>query len=276
MKSRFWRNAPRTTALYALLLVLAVISVFPFWWMIVTAVSKDGNPFEYPPPMWPQSFSLDNFLEVFHTIPMFSFYKNSILITVFTVFWKLTICSLAAYPLARMEFRGKKLIFTLIMLTMVLPSEANFLANFITLNKLRLTDTYAGVILPNIATAVAIFLLKQAFEEIPQDLIDAARVDGASEWRIFRSIMVPLIMPWLATVGILTAVEAWNDYIWPSIVLTYPDSFPLSSGVLYLRGTYGSSTRVIAAGTVLTILPVLLAFLFTQRFFMRGLDGAIK
>jgi putative chitobiose transport system permease protein len=175
-----------------------------------------------------------------------------------------------------MEFRGKKLIFILIMSTMVLPSEANFLANFITLNKLRLTDTIAGVILPNVVTAVAIFVLKQAFEEIPQDLIDAARVDGASEWQIFWRVMLPLITPWLATVGILTAVETWNDYIWPSIELNHPDSFPLSSGILYLRGTYGSSTRVIAAGTVLTIVPILVMFLLTQRFFMRGLDGAVK
>jgi putative chitobiose transport system permease protein len=271
-----WRAIPRITFLYAVLVVLAVISIFPFWWTIVTAFSKDGNPFEYPPPMWPQSPSLDNFIEVFHTIPMLHFYKNSILITVWAVLWKLVLCSLAAYPLARMEFRGKKLIFILIMSTMVLPSEANFLANFITLNKLRLTDTIAGVILPNVVTAVAIFVLKQAFEEIPQDLIDAARVDGASEWQIFWRVMLPLITPWLATVGILTAVETWNDYIWPSIVLNHPDSFPLSSGILYLRGTYGSSTRVIAAGTVLTIVPILVMFLLTQRFFMRGLDGAVK
>ena len=122
----------------------------------------------------------------------------------------------------------------------------------------------------------AILLLKQAFEEVPQDLIDAARVDGASEWTIFTRIMLPLIAPWLATVGILTAVEAWNEYIWPSIVMSKPDEFPLSVGVLYLRGTFGSSTRVIAAGTIITILPTLAAFLFTQRYFMRGMDGAVK
>jgi putative chitobiose transport system permease protein len=175
-----------------------------------------------------------------------------------------------------MQFRGRKLVFGLILATLVLPSEVNFLVNFITVTKLSLVDTYAGVILPNIVTAVAILLLKQAFEEVPQDLIDAARVDGASEWVIFTRIMLPLISPWLATVGILTAVEAWNEYIWPSIVMSKPDEFPLSVGVLYLRGTFGSSTRVIAAGTIITILPTLAAFLFTQRFFMRGMDGAVK
>ncbi len=261
---------------YLLLCTLAVVCVFPFWWTLVTALSTEGNVFAFPPTFWPRAPSLENFAEVFRAIPMFAFFKNSVLIAAFTVFWKLTLCSLAAYPLARMRFRGRKLVFGIILATLVLPSEVNFLVNFITVTKLSLVDTYTGVILPNVVTAVSILLLKQAFEEVPQDLVDAARVDGASEWTIFTRIMLPLIAPWLATVGILTAVEAWNEYIWPSIVMSKPDEFPLAVGVLYLRGTFGSSTRVIAAGTVLTILPTLAAFLFTQRFFMRGMDGAVK
>jgi putative chitobiose transport system permease protein len=261
---------------YFLLCVLALICIFPFWWTVVTAISTEGNIFAFPPTFWPKSPSLQNFAEVFRVIPMLSFFKNSILITFWTVFWKLSLCSLAAYPLARMHFRGRKLVFGLILATMVLPSEVNFLVNFITVTKLSLVDTYTGVILPNIITAVSILLLKQAFEEVPQDLIDAARVDGAKEWTIFWKIVLPLISPWLATVGILSTVEAWNDYIWPFIVMSKPDEFPLSVGVLYLSGTYGSSTRVIAAGTVLTILPMLAVFLGTQRFFMRGMDGAVK
>lgn len=261
---------------YAILIALGALCVFPFWWTLVTAISTEGNIFAFPPTFWPQAPSLENFAEVFNSIPMWQFYKNSLLITVSTVFWKLLVCSLAAYPLARMQFQGKKLVFGLILATMVLPSEVNFLTNFITLTKLSLVNTYTGVILPNVVTAVSILLLKQAFEEVPQDLIDAARVDGAPEWTIFWKIVLPLITPWLATVGILSAVEAWNDYIWPSIVLGKPEDFPLSAGILYLRGAYGSSTRVIAAGTILTIVPILVAFLFTQRFFMRGMDGAVK
>ena len=261
---------------YLVLCALAVVCVFPFWWTLVTALSTEGNIFEFPPTFWPQAPSLVNFAEVFRAIPMLLFFKNSLLIAGLTVLWKLALCSAAAYPLSRMHFRGRKLVFGIILATLVLPSEVNFLVNFITVTKLSLVDTYTGVILPNVVTAVAILLLKQAFDEVPQDLIDAARVDGASEWIIFRKIMLPLIAPWLATVGILTAVEAWNEYIWPSIVMSKPDEFPLSVGVLYLRGTFGSSTRVIAAGTILTILPTLAAFLFTQRFFMRGMDGAVK
>ncbi len=266
----------KKTLHYLLLAAIALLCIFPFWWTLVTALSTEGNIFAFPPTFWPKEPSLENFAEVFRVIPIGAFLKNSILITVFTVLWKLVLCSMAAYPLARLHFKGRKLVFGLIVATMVLPSEVNFLVNFITVTELGLVDTYTGVVLPNVVNAVAILLLKQAFEEVPQDLIDAARVDGASEWTIFTRIMLPLVAPWLATVGILTAVEAWNEYIWPSIVMSKPDEFPLSVGVLYLRGTFGSSTRVIAAGTIITIVPTLAAFLFTQRYFMRGMDGAVK
>ncbi|MBC3936516.1 carbohydrate ABC transporter permease [Undibacterium rugosum] len=261
---------------YLLLILITVICVFPFWWTLVVALSTKGNTFAFPPVFWPQGVALDNFAEVFRVIPILAFYKNSILITVLTVAGKLVICSMAAYPLSRMQFRGRRLMIGVVLLTMVLPSEVNFLVNFISMTRLGLVDTYTAVVLPNLVTAVSILLLKQAFDEVPQDLLDAARVDGASEWSVFFRIVLPLIAPWLATVGILTAVEAWNEYIWPSIVIAKPEDFPLSAGVLYLRGTYGSSTRVIAAGTILTVAPILVAFLFTQRFFMRGMDGAVK
>lgn len=261
---------------YLLLSLIALLCLFPFWWTLVVAVSASGSLFEFPPSFWPQDLTLNNFAEVFRVIPILSFIKNSLLITALTVAGKLLFCSLAAYPLSRLQFHGKKLVLALILVTMILPSEVNFLINFISMTRLGLVDTYLGVVLPNLVTAVSVLMLKQAFDEVPQDLLDAARVDGAGEWTIFYRIVLPLIMPWLATVGILTAVEAWNDYIWPSIVIAKPEDFPLSAGVLYLRGTYGSNTRVIAAGTVLTVAPILVAFLLTQRFFMRGMDGAVK
>ncbi|MBC7684977.1 MAG: carbohydrate ABC transporter permease, partial [Bdellovibrionales bacterium] len=133
---------------YLLLCALAVVCVFPFWWTLVTAISTQGNVFAFPPTFWPRSPSLENFREVFRAIPILSFFKNSVLIAALTVFWKLTLCSLAAYPLARMHFRGRKLVFGVILATLVLPSEVNFLVNFITVTKLSLVDTYTGVILP--------------------------------------------------------------------------------------------------------------------------------
>lgn len=265
-----------TSLRYGLLCLIALICIFPFWWTLVVAFSSEGNLFEFPPSFWPQGLTLAHFQEAFRVLPILGFLKNSVLLCLATVSGKLLVCALAAYPLSRMEFRGKKLVLAIVVLTMILPSEVNFLVNFISVTQLGLVDTYLGVILPNLVTAISLFLLKQAFDEVPQDLLDAARLDGANDWQIFSKIMLPLIAPWLATVGILTAVESWNDYIWPALVISKPEDFPLSAGVLYLRGTYGSSTRVIAAGTVLTIVPILFAFLLTQRFFMRGMDGAIK
>jgi putative chitobiose transport system permease protein len=261
---------------YAFLASLAVICIFPFWWTCVTALSGSGNLFEFPPTLWPRDLTLQYVREVFEVIPMWAFFKNSIWLTLCTVFWKLLLCSLAAYPLSCMQFSGRKLVLAVIFATMVLPSEVNFLVNFITISQMQLVDTYTGVILPNVVNAMSILLLKQAFDSIPPAIIEAARIDGASDRVIWLHIMLPLIAPWLATVGVLTAVESWNDYLWPSLVISQPDDFPLAAGILYLRGTFGTSTRVIAAGTLLTILPILLVFLFAQRFFMRGMEGAVK
>lgn len=276
MKSPQISSIAKLALQYLVLCLIAVLCVFPFWWTLVTAISGSGEVFAYPPQIWPQEPTLANFKEVFAVIPMADFFRNSILITVLSVAGKLFFCALAAYPLSRLRFTGRKLVLGIVLATMVLPSEVNFLVNFVTINRLHLDDSILGVIAPNLVSAVSIFMLKQAFDEIPADLIAAARIDGANDLRIFWHIMLPLIAPWLATVGILAAVEAWNDYLWPSIVLSKPESLPLAAGILYLRGTFGSNTRVIAAGTVLTVLPILLAFLTTQRFFMRGMDGAVK
>lgn len=269
---RLGRHLPH----YALLSLLAVITVYPFWWTLVTALSTTGDIYSFPPPLWPQDPSFENFIEVFNTIKLITFYKTSILIAAATVVGTLVICSLAAYPLARMEFAGKRIVFGAIIATMILPAEINFLVNFITIAKFNLVDTIAGVVLPNLAGAVGIFLMKQAFEAVPGDLIDAARIDGANEWQIYWQIMLPLAKPALGALTILTMVSAWNQYIWPSVVMTNPDNFPLSVGVQYLSSAFSSKTRVVAAGAVLTILPMLIVFLFTQRFFLRGFDGAVK
>lgn len=261
---------------YLVLCLLAVITVYPFWWTLVTALSTTGDVFTYPPRMWPENPGLDNFIEVFKTIDVIAFYKNSIIISLATVAGTLIVCSMAAYPLARMKFKGRNIVFGAILATMILPSEVNFLVNFITVSKLGMGDTFSGVVLPGIAGAVGVFLMKQAFEAVPNDLIDAARVDGATEWQIFWNIMLPLARPALAALTILTLVSAWNQYIWPSIVMSSPDKFPLSVGVLYLSGAFSFKIRVVAAGAVLTVLPILIVFLFTQRYFLRGFDGAVK
>ncbi|UTH75932.1 carbohydrate ABC transporter permease [Chromobacterium sp. IIBBL 290-4] len=271
-----WQRLANRALHYLVLIAIGLITVYPFWWTLVTALSTDGDVFTFPPAMLPTAPGFGNFHEALTSIDILAFYRNSIAITVFSVIGTLLVSALAAYPLARMRFPGSKLVFGAILATMILPSEVNFLVNFITVSKLHLTDSYSGVVLPTLAGAVGIFLMKQAFEAVPQDLIDAARVDGANEWQIFWKIMLPLTRPALAALTILTTVSAWNQYIWPSIVMSSPDKFPLSVGVLYLAGAFTFKTRVVAAGAVLTVLPILIVFLFTQRYFLRGFDGAVK
>ncbi len=261
---------------YAALLVIALVCGFPMLWTLAIAIGTQGNVFAFPSSLLPHAPSVANFIEVFRAIDLGRYFWNSIWITFWTVVWTLLVCSLAAYPLARLNFRGRRLVFAVILATLMLPTEVNFLVNFITTTHLRLVNTHIGVILPTIAGAIGIFMMKNAFEEVPQDLLDAARIDGASELHIFLRIMLPLALPQIAALTILTTVTTWNNFLWPSVVLTKSELMPLAVGILELSGTFGSSTRVIAAGAILTIAPALVVFFFAQRFFMRGMEGAIK
>jgi putative chitobiose transport system permease protein len=271
-----WRRAAGIAAHYALLVAIAGFCAFPLLWTLSAALGSKGNVFAFPAALVPHAPTLENFLEVFRVVDLASYYGNSIWITFWTVVWTVLVCSAAAYPLACLHFRGRKLVFGAILATLMLPTEVNFLVNFITVTQLHVVNTHLGVILPTIAGAVGIFLMKNAFEEIPQELVDAARVEGASELRIFVQIMLPMARPQVAALVILTTVSSWNNFLWPGVVLTKSRLMPLAVGILELSGTFGSSTRVIAAGAILTVLPVLVVFFFAQRFFMRGMEGAIK
>ncbi|WP_338848735.1 carbohydrate ABC transporter permease [Massilia sp. W12] len=260
---------------YLLLFLMAALCLYPFWWTLCQALAQDSAPL-WPPPLVPANPGLGNFVEVANNLPIARHLGNSILITAATVGLRLLFCTLAAWALARWRFRGKRLALGILFATLLLPSEVNFLVNFITISKLGWHDSLAGVLAPNLVHVVSIFMLQQAFAALPADLMDAARLDGAGEFQVFFHIALPLLAPWLATVAILGAVEAWNDYLWPSIVLSRPEDLPLSAAVLYLKGVFGSNAQVIAAGAIITVLPVTLLFLACQRFFLRGLDGALK
>ena len=271
-----WRRRAAIAAHYGVLTATAIFCAFPLLWTLSAALGSKGNVFAFPAALVPHSPTLDNFREVFRVVDLARYYGNSIWITFWTVVWTVLVCAAAAYPLACLHFRGRKLVFGAILATLMLPTEVNFLVNFITVTQLHVVNTHLGVILPTIAGAVGIFLMKNAFEEIPHELIDAARVEGASELRIFLQIMLPLARPQIAALVILTTVSSWNNFLWPGVVLTKSRLMPLAVGILELSGTFGSSTRVVAAGAILTVLPVLVVFFFTQRFFMRGMEGAVK
>jgi len=267
----------RKTLLYLVLLLLAAFTTFPFLWTLLVSLRTRGPVFSIPPDLSLAGLTAANYAGVWNTLPLPRYVLNSLYIAAMGVGLTLVVCSLAAYPLARLQFPGRNLVFYAIIATLMLPEHIGLIVNFITMMRLRLVDTYVSVYLPSVASIFGIFLLRQAYLSIPSELEDAARLDGAGELTIWWRILLPLTVPALATLAIFQFVAFWNSFLWPIIILKTPDKYPLAAGLLYLRGLFAHNTRFIAAGTVIATLPIIVVFLFTQRYFMRGITtGAIR
>ncbi|RIH85189.1 carbohydrate ABC transporter permease [Calidithermus roseus] len=269
--------------IYALLLLILVISVYPFVWTFVTSLETSGGIFEFPPSLVPENPSLRNYREVFSLVPVARQVLNSLIICVLGVGLSVAFCALAAYPLAKMSFPGRNFIFYAILATLVLPNEAGLIVNYVTTVKLGLlrpetgaVGQFAAIILPALPSTVGLFLLRQAYLAVPLELIEAARIDGAGELTIWRRVMLPLTMPTIAAFSILQFVAIWNSFLWAVIVLRDRELYPLAAGLLDLAGAFATNTRAVSAGAVIQIIPILIIFFVFQRYFMRGLEGAVK
>lgn len=270
-----WRLASAARA--AALLALAVVTAFPFLWLLATSLRAGGTVFAFPPVIIPRPPTLANFASVWQTMPLGRFFLNTAYITGMGIGLTLLTSALAAYPLARMRFPGRDLIFYGIIGSLALPQHVGLILNFVTITRLHLIDTYAAVYVPSAASIFGIFLLRQAYLTVPAEVEDAARIDGAGELRLWGQIMLPLVAPALATLAIIEFSAYWNSFLWPLIVLKSPDKFPLAVGLLYLSGLFAHNTRDIAAGAVLMTLPMIIVFLALQGYFLRGISiGALK
>ncbi|HLW58346.1 MAG TPA: carbohydrate ABC transporter permease [bacterium] len=257
--------------------LLAVATTFPFLWLLATSLRSTGTVFAFPPVLIPRPPTLANFAGVWATMPLARFFANTVYITGVGILLTLAVSALAGYPLARMRFPGRDLIFYAIVGSLMLPQHVGLILNFVTLIRLHLVDTYAAVYLPSAASVFGIFLLRQAYLTIPAEIEDAARIDGAGELRLWGQIMLPLVAPALATLAIIEFSGYWNSFLWPLIVLKSPDKYPLAVGLLYLSGLFATNTRYIAAGAVIMTLPMIVVFLLLQRYFLRGITvGALK
>lgn len=262
---------------YILLIIVAIIMVGPFLWMLSTALkSGSENVFQYPPKLIPDHFTLRNFSEVMKAFPFWTYLFNSIVVSVFTVIFNVLFCSLAAYPLARMNFKGRNVIFILIISTMIIPFQLLMIPIYTLALHLGLQNTYAGMILPHITTALGIFIMRAGFQAIPYELDESARMDGANSFQIWWRILMPLVRPSMVTVAIFTFVNAWDDFLWPLIIVNDQSMFTLPLGVSTLMGTFTSNWRLVAAGAVISIIPIIIVFVVLQRFFIGGLKGAVK
>ncbi len=253
--------------MYALLGGIAIAMLLPLMWLISTAFkSGTENIFEFPPRFLPQQPTFSNFVKVWQTEPFGRYFFNSTLIAVITVILNLLFCSLAAYPLARLNFRGREIIFSLIVATILIPFQIVMIPLYILTVRLGLTNSYLGVIFPSIASAFGIFLMRQAFQNVPKELEEASRIDGCSELGIWWHIMIPSVRPALVTLAIFVFIGSWSDFLWPLIVLNRPEYYTLPLGVARLAGSFSLDWRLIAAGSVIATAPILLFFVIMQRY----------
>ncbi|MGV2829485.1 carbohydrate ABC transporter permease [Myxosarcina sp. GI1(2024)] len=257
----------KTLGTYIFLCAIAIIFLFPLLWLIGTSFkSPTEDIFSFPPQILPARPTWENFQTVWQTYPFGRYLANSAIVAILTVSLNLLFCSLAAYPLARLRFRGQKLIFAAILATIAIPFQIVMIPLYILAVNLGLRNTYLGIIFPNLVSAFGIFLLRQAFQSVPLELEEAARIDGCSELGIWWHIMLPAIRPALFTLAIFAFISSWSDFLWPLIVLDRPEYYTLPLAVANLASSFSLDWRLVAAGSVISIAPILVLFLFLQQY----------
>ncbi len=261
----------------ALLVVTALLTVLPLVWMLSASVMPTGEATVYPPRMLPSRVTFSHYGELFTRMNFGRTFANSMIIAVSTTLFSLLLNSMAGYAFAKLRFSGRDRVFNGLVAALVIPTQVGMLPLFLMLKSIGLVNSYWGVILPSAAGIFGIFLIRQFMLSIPDDLIDAARIDGASEWRIYWSIVLPLARPVLVTLAIFAFMSAWNDFMWPLIVLTDDSKYTLPVAVANLVGEHVQDTELMMASSVLTVLPVLLLFLVLQKHYIAGIMvGSVK
>ena len=258
--------------LYAVIGVGLLAMSLPFIWMLVSSVKPEAEVRRVPPTWLPETFTLDNYQTLFDRLSFPTYFFNSTLVAVVVTLGNVVFCSMLGYALAKLEFRGKRVIFALVLGMLMVPAIAILVPLFVLVSNLGLTNTYPGLILPYLAAPLGVFLMRQYFLGLPDELIQAARVDGASEFRIFWNVMLPLCGPALATLAILTFLGSWNNFIWPLVVAQTEDRYTLPVALaLYSVGQNATQYGVLLAGAVVVVLPVIAIFLALQRYFVQGI-----
>lgn len=266
------RLTPGRALTYGVLVVGLIVWILPFAWMLLGSVKTQREILQRPPTWWPQEFTWENFGAWFGQLNFGQFFGNSIVVALFTVAGNLVFCSMVGYALAKMDFPGKKALFVVVMVTLMVPGVVTFVPLFVMVSSLGLVDSYAALILPFVTTPLGVFLMRQFMLGIPDPLLEAARIDGAGELRIFARIVMPLCGPPLATLGILTFLASWNNFLWPLVAAQTEAKYTLPVALsLYSTGQSATDYGLLLAGSVLVIAPIILLFVFLQRYFIQGI-----
>lgn len=258
---------------YLFLLFFAVLSLFPFYWMLITSLKERKRAFVYPPEWIPDRIVFDNFVNVWMKVDFGQYLGNTLFITLVLLFGQLLFCSMAAYGFSRMEFPGRDFIFILFLGSLMIPQIVTMIPLYILVKMMGWIDTYKAVILPSLfGNAFGVFFLRQFFLSIPKDFEDAARIDGAGIIRTFTTIILPMASSALVTLGVLTFVNAWNNFQWPLIVLNSPKKQVISVALANLQGQFSSDWTGMMAGSLLTLLPILILFIVAQKYFVQSIQ----
>lgn len=265
------RRAILSGLLYFVLLLLALTMLLPFLWMVSTSLMEELEVFQFPPKLLPDNPRWANYPEALTSLPFARFFLNSFIITAFTVTGHLVFCSMAAYAFARLEFPGRDKLFIVFLSAMMVPLVIILIPRFLLIHALGWVDTYQGIISTEIVSVWGIFLLRQFFLTIPRELEDAARIDGASEFTIFRRIILPLSKPALATLAVISFVDSWKNFLWPLIVTSSLEMRPVEVGISSFHSLYISNWPYQMAAAVTAIIPLIIIFFLTQKYFIRGI-----
>ncbi len=267
----------KSIALTSVLALAVILVLIPFFWMITTSFMKTGESFAYPPLFWPKKFTFGQYAILFKRLHFFRDFMNSFAVASLMTICSLFINSLAGFAFAKYTFKGRRFIFTSFLATMVIPAQVGMLPVFLILRQMGMLNTYWGLVLPGAVSAFSIFFFRQYMMTIPTDLIDSARIDGCSDFRIYWQIILPLAKPALVTLGIFTFLGTWNDFMWPLIVLNKDTMYTLPVALANLMGEHAPDTELMMAGSVVTILPIMILFLALQKSYVSGLiAGSLK
>lgn len=273
-----WVGPLKKTGLYLLLIAIAIFTVLPFIWTLsISLKGQNETVLSIPPQFIPKTPTLDNYKMVWSTLPIPKYLLNTLYLTLWGITLPIILSSLAAFPLARMEFKGRNFVFLAIVATMMIPGEVTMIPVYLIIQKLGLLGSYWGIIFPGAVSTMGIFLIRQAFMDIPREVEESAIIDGAGPFQIFWKILFPMVRPSLGVLTILSFVGSWNNFLWPLLVLNDPQKYPITLGLYQLQGAFSANTRLIAAGAMIALLPILVVFTFFQRYFIQSAtSSAVK
>ncbi|MFE4711014.1 carbohydrate ABC transporter permease [Paenibacillus sp. NPDC056722] len=265
-----WLRLPKVTIRLLLSVLLIIIFLAPFYWMLLTAFKTLDEVVAVPPKFWVDKLQWVNFKDAFTRINFLHYTKNSIIITLGTLVGLMLVVVPAAYAFARYQFKGKSLLFGLVLATMMVPGQLIFLPVFVMFANVGLLNTYVSLIVPFIASGMAIFMLRQTFMQVPDSILEAARLDNSSEWKIIRTIMLPMAVPTLSTLALLTFIGTWNSYFFPLVWTTTDAVRTLPLGVKKLQDSEGLNPHIVMAGNMMLILPILIVFMFARKHIIKA------